>query len=222
MKILIYGASLQAQQLRFYVESENRGTVAAFVVDREYKERKFGEEATLDGLSIISFEDACRMYPRETPIAVSVVDYGHMMQDRARIFALCRAAGFELFTFISNRACVYATAIGAGTIIYPNCTVSYGVELGEGAFLEVGVTIAHHTKVGRYNFFAPASTVCGAVSIGNYNFFGASCTILNGGQIGNKVLVGAGAVVGNAEDRTVYLPARTARWHGTSDEMKLR
>lgn len=43
-----------------------------------------------------------------------------------------------------------------------------------------------------------------------------------GSQIGSKVLIGAGAVVGSVEDGAVYLPARTARWHGTSDEMKLR
>lgn len=215
-KVVIYGIRQQAQQLCFYIENEGCAEVAAFVVDREYRTCE-----SLCGRPVVCFEDAVIQYPpQEYKMAVSFA-YQHMIHDREEKCLKSKQAGYQLFTFVSCHATVFAESIGEGVIIYPGCNIAYGVALGDGNFLEAGVTIAHHTRVGNWNFFAPAATVCGNVTMGDHNFIGASATVIGSAIIGNEVLAGAGAVVHNAENQEVYLPARTVKWHGTSSEMKI-
>lgn len=215
-RILIYGFHQQAEQLCFYIENEGRAEVAAFVADREY--------LTADevcGRPVVCFEDALTRYPPEThKMAVSFA-YQHMVRDREEKCLKSRRAGYELYTFVSQYASVFAKSVGEGVIIYPGCHIGYGVEIGDGNFFETGVTIAHHTKIGDWNFFAPASAVCGSVTIGSHNFIGAHATVLHDAVLGEEVLVGAGAVVRFGEDHAVYLPGRAVKWHGKSTDMKI-
>lgn len=214
--VLIYGFHHQAEQLCFYIENEGCGTVAAFVADREYR-----TVDTLCGRPVVCFEDALTFYPPEDyKMAVSFA-YQHMIHDRKEKSLKSKQAGYQLFTFVSKYAAVFAKSIGEGVIVYPGCNIAYGVELGDGNFLETGVTIAHHTKVGSWNFFAPAVTVCGDVTIESYNFFGANSTVFSSAVIGSEVLIGAGAVVRMGENQSVYLPGRTVKWHGKSSEIKI-
>lgn len=215
-KVLIYGIKQQAQQLCFYIENENCAEVSAFVVDKEYQTCQ-----NLCGHPVVCFEDAVVQYsPQTHKMAVSFA-YQHMIHDREEKCLKSQQAGYQLFTFVSRYTTVFAKSIGEGVIIYPGCHIAYGVTVGDGNFFETGVVIAHHTNIGNWNFFAPSAAICGDVAIGDHNFFGANCTVMNSGKIGSEVIVGAGAAVRDAENHSVYFPARTVKWHGTSSEMKI-
>lgn len=215
-KVLIYGFHQQAKQLCFYIENEGSGEVAAFVFDREYQTVQ-----ELCGHPVVCFEEALNRYPPgEYKMAVSFA-YQHMISDREEKCLKSRQAGYQLFTFVSRYATVFAKSIGESVIIYPGCNIACGVEIGDGNFFETGVTVAHDTKIGPWNFFAPSATVCGDVSIGDHNFIGANATVIGNAVLGSKVLISAGAVVRNTEDGGVYLSARTVKWHGKSSEMKI-
>lgn len=216
-QILIYGFHQQAKQLCFYMEHEGQGKVAAFVADRPF----LPERRELMGRPIVAFDEVSALYPPpEYKFAVSFA-YQHMIRDREEKSRMCVQAGYQLFTFISRYAAVFAKSVGEGVIIYPGCNIACGVELGDGNFLETGVTVAHDTKIGDWNFFAPAAVVCGDAFIGDHNFIGANATVIGSAFLGSGVLVGAGAVVRRAEDNGVYLPARTVPWHGKSSEIKI-
>lgn len=216
--VLIYGFHQQAEQLCFYIENEGRAEVDAFVTDREYRtaDEVFGKP-------VVCFEEALERFPpRDYKMAVSFA-YQRMIHDREEKCLKSREAGYQLYTFVSQYASVFARSVGEGVIIYPGCHIAYGVEIGDGNLFEIGVTVAHHTVIGAWNFFGPSAAVCGDVTIGSHNFIGANATVFSGAILGEDVLVGAAAAVhrGAAENGAVYLPARTVKWHGTSGEMKI-
>lgn len=216
VNLLIYGIKQQAQQLCFYVESEGCAKVAAFVVDPEYK-----TISELNGHPVITFQEALELYPpSDYEFAVSFA-YQRMVHNRKEKLLKCKRAGYRLFTFISRHALCFATSVGEGNIIYPGACIEYGVTIGDGNIIDHNVLIGHHSTIGNWNYITAMSAVCGSVTIGENNFLGANCTVMDSGKIGNEVLVGAGAVVRETEDKGVYMPARTVKWHGTSDEIKI-
>ena len=56
--VLIYGFKRQAEQLRYYIENEGCAHVAAFLADKGFQ-----TVDALQGLPVISFEDALKNYP---------------------------------------------------------------------------------------------------------------------------------------------------------------
>lgn len=219
--ILIFGNAQQACQLRRYIEDEQYGNIAAFVLESSYKEKKWPDLTEQDGLPVLTLEQAVRQFPPEThEMAVSLA-YGNMVRDRQRACEAAEEAGYALTTFVSSHAHVFAKSVGPGTIIYPGCTVGHNVVLGKGNFLEIGVSIAHDTTVGDYNFFAPSATICGDVQIGCHNFIGSHATVISWGKLDYDVLVAAGALVRETESNGVYFPARTVKWHGVSSDIQI-
>lgn len=216
VNLLIYGIKMQAQQLCYYAELEGAARVVAFVVDSEYQ-----TITELNGHPVITFEEAVKQYPSsEYEFAVSFA-YQHMVHDREEKSKKCKNAGYRLFTFISKSALCYSNDIGEGCIIYPGACIEFGAVIGDGNIIDHNVLVGHGSHIGNWNYITAMTTICGEVSIGEHNFLGANCTVMDSAKIGNEVIVGAGAVVRNAEDGSVYFPARTVKWHGNSSEIKI-
>ena len=216
VNLLIYGIKMQAQQLCYYAELEGAARVVGFVVDAEYQ-----TITELNGHPVITFEEAVKQYPSsEYEFAVSFA-YQHMVHDREEKSKKCKNAGYRLFTFISKSALCYSNDIGEGCIIYPGACIEFGAVIGDGNIIDHNVLVGHGSHIGNWNYITAMTTICGEVSIGEHNFLGANCTVMDSAKIGNEVIVGAGAVVRNAEDGSVYFPARTVKWHGNSSEIKI-
>lgn len=220
-QIIIYGCALQAQQLRNYIEMENQGNIAAYVVDDVYKKENLPDIQQINGLPLICFSEMLANYaPQDVMIANSLA-YSHMVEDRERVHRQCKANGYQMFTFLSKASHVYAAQVGEGTIIYPGCTIGHNVILGEGNFFEIGATIAHDSVIGSFNFFAPNAIMCGGIHMEHNCFVGAGAVIINGGIIKHHALIAAGTVVRNAEAESVYFAPRAVKWHGESSDIKI-
>lgn len=203
-KVIIYGVSQQAQQIKTYIEKEDCAEVSAFVVDAEYKNC---EEVL--GLPVYAFGDAVKQFPPAQYEMVLSFGYRNMVKNREDKFEACKRCGYTLYTFISQKADVYTEDIGEGSIIYPHVFLAPFTRVGKGAFLENGVSIAHHTRVGDFVFCAPRAVVCGDVSIGDHCFLGSNCTVINSIKLSERTLVAAGARVSrNTKAGTICWAAR--------------
>ena len=189
-KVIIYGISHQAQQLKYLLEAENAADICAFVVDAEYNTTN-----EILGLPVYNFEGIEQFFPPDMYMIVLSFGYRNMVKNRQEKFMACKEKGYQLYTYISNKATVLTEQIGEGSLVYPMCFIAPFVSLGKGNFLENGTSIAHHTEIKDFCFFAPNTSICGDVKIESNCFFGSNCTVAGSAHIEERTLVAAGAVL---------------------------
>jgi sugar O-acyltransferase (sialic acid O-acetyltransferase NeuD family) len=89
----------------------------------------------------------------------------------------------------------YDVAIGSGSNILANVSISNSVHIGIGCILYYNVIVAHDSKIGDFVELSPSATLLGRVEIGSFTHIGANATILPDIKIGSNVIIGAGALV---------------------------
>lgn len=100
------------------------------------------------------------------------------------------------FTYVSPYAIIgNFNAIGTGSVLAPNCTVTTNVSLGEGVTLNIGAGLGHDTHVGEFSSIMGRSSITGGVSIGPRSFVGAGAVLIPGISVGSDATIGAGSVV---------------------------
>lgn len=187
-KILIFGMNLQAATLYQLITQEHQGEVVAFLIDPKYKKADY-----FQNLPVITSEEVLQNYPTSDYKICLSFGYKNMVHNREQKFEWCKERGYEIYSFISQKANVYTDQIGEGCNIYPGTTIMPFATIGIGTYIEAGCTIAHHTKIGNFNFIAPGVHFCGDITTGNNCFFGGAAEIINGIEIGPDVFVEAGA-----------------------------
>jgi sugar O-acyltransferase (sialic acid O-acetyltransferase NeuD family) len=85
--------------------------------------------------------------------------------------------------------------VGAGTVVFPNATVSRGVRLGAHVLVNYGATVGHDTSVGDHATISPGAHVGGECDLGPSVLVGSGAVVLQGRRIGEGATVGSGAVV---------------------------
>lgn len=196
---------MQAQTLYEMITQEEQGQVEAFVVDAKYKK----QDVLLD-LPVFQAEQMMKLFPPQDYKVCLSFGYKNMVRNREQKFHQCKQLGYEIFTFISQRANVYTKQIGEGCNVYPGTTLMPFVQVGDGSYIEAGCTIAHHTSIGAFNFIAPGTHFCGDVHTGKNCFFGGACEIVNSCEIGEMSFIAAGAKVARSiPARSVVVPARS-------------
>lgn len=182
-KYVIFGDTHFAERLFEHIRQENEDTVLAFT-----QESAFIEKKELCGLPVIPFERLTDEIKTSFSILIAI-GYSGMNNLRARIFKLCKDAGFEIGSYISKNAIVYSP-VGEGCLVFPGTMIGTNVKTGVCNIFEPCVLMGHDNVIGDFNFFAGRSTFGGYVKIGSNCFVGMTTTVRNDVEIADYTLIG--------------------------------
>ena len=217
-KLVIFGAGDIARLAHHYFTHDSPHEVAAFVVDRAFRQ---GDE--FQGLPLIDAEDATeRFRPSDYDMFVAM-SYAKMNAVRAEKYASMKAAGYRLVSYVSSR-CSYLsqTPPGDNCFILEDNTIQPFVTIGNNVTLWSGNHIGHDATIEDHCFITSHVVVSGHVRIGTRSFIGVNATLRNSITIAPETLIGAGAIImKDTKAKEVYMPERAKRFVKSSDEIDL-
>ena len=216
--IVIFGAGDIARLAHHYLTTDSRRTIAAFVVDRAYR-----QVDTFLGLPLEDAEDAVRRFPPGEYDMFVALSYARMNLLRAEKYRQLKDAGYQLASYVSSR-CTYLAQSppGDNCLILEDNTVQPFVTIGNNVTLWSGNHIGHDSVIADHCFISSHVVVSGHVHVGERSFIGVNATLRNSIRIGPETLIGAGAIVmKDTEPKSVYLPTRAKLFSRTSDQIEL-
>lgn len=217
-KLVIFGAGDIARLAHFYFTSDSEHSVAAFTVDRAFRQAE-----SFEGLPLCDFESVAERFPPSEYGMFVALSYANMNRVRAEKYAQAKARGYALASYVSSR-CTWLTEHPAGDncFVLEDNTVQPFVKIGSDVTLWSGNHIGHDAVIGDHCFISSHVVISGRVHVGDYCFLGVNATIRNGISIASETLVGAGAIVmADTKPKSVYVPERTAVFPRPSDKVKI-
>jgi sugar O-acyltransferase (sialic acid O-acetyltransferase NeuD family) len=216
--LVIFGAGDIARLAWRYFSRDGGRAIAAFTVDRQYRQ---GEK--LLELPLVDFEEVGRDYPPKEFDLFVAMSYKGMNEPRARKYAEARSMGYTLASYVSSR-CSFLTdeAVGDNCFILEDNTIQPFVTIGNDVTLWSGNHIGHDSVIEDHCFISSHVVVSGHVRVGAYCFLGVNATLRNSITLAPRTLVGAGALLmKDTKEGEVFVAARTARFPRTSDQVDL-
>jgi len=217
-KLVIFGAGDIARLAHHYFTHDSPHEVAAFVVDRAFRQ---GD--AFQGLPLIDAEDVTDRFPPSDYDMFVAMSYAKMNAVRAEKYATMKAAGYRLVSYVSSR-CSYLsqTPPGDNCFILEDNTVQPFVTIGNNVTLWSGNHIGHDVTIEDHCFITSHVVVSGWVRIGTRSFIGVNATVRNSITIAAETLIGAGAIImKNTRPKQVYMPERAKLFPKSSDEIDL-
>ncbi len=217
-KLVIFGAGDIARLAHHYFTHDSPHEVAAFVVDRVFRQAD-----AFQGLPLIDAEDVTDRFPPGDYDMFVAMSYAKMNAVRAEKYASMKAAGYRLVSYISSR-CSYLsqTPPGDNCFILEDNTVQPFVTIGNNVTLWSGNHIGHDVTIEDHCFITSHVVVSGWVRIGTRSFIGVNATLRNSITIAPETLIGAGAIImKNTKPKQVYMPERAKLFPKASDEIDL-
>ena len=217
-KLVIFGAGDIARLAHHYFTHDSPHEVAAFVVDRAFRQTD-----SFQGLPLIDAEDVTDRFPPGDYDMFVAMSYAKMNAVRAEKYASMKAAGYRLVSYVSSR-CTYLsqTPPGDNCFILEDNTVQPFVTIGNNVTLWSGNHIGHDVTIEDHCFITSHVVVSGWVRIGTRSFIGVNATLRNSITIAPETLIGAGAIImKNTKPKQVYMPERAKLFPKSSDEIDL-
>lgn len=216
-RLVIFGAGGIARLAHHYFTHDSPHQVAAFVVDR-----RFRQADQFLGLPLADWEDAPRAYPPSEYLMFVALSYAKMNGVRAEKYAAAKAAGYRLASYVSSRCAYLAqTPPGENGFILENCVVQPFATIGSNVTIWTGSCIAHDCVIGDHCFIASHVAVSGNVRVGERSFLGINATVRDSVSIAPQTLVGAGAlIVKDTAPKGVYLSERARLFDKSSDDVE--
>jgi sugar O-acyltransferase (sialic acid O-acetyltransferase NeuD family) len=217
-KLVIFGAGDIARLAHHYFTHDSPHEVAAFVVDRAFRQAD-----AFQGLPLIDAEDVTDRFPPGDYDMFVAMSYAKMNAVRAEKYASMKAAGYRLVSYVSSR-CSYLsqTPPGDNCFILEDNTVQPFVTIGNNVTLWSGNHIGHDVTIEDHCFITSHVVVSGWVRIGTRSFIGVNATLRNSITIAPETLIGAGAIImKNTKPKQVYMPERAKLFPKASDEIDL-
>jgi sugar O-acyltransferase (sialic acid O-acetyltransferase NeuD family) len=217
-KLVIFGAGDIARLAHHYFTHDSPHEVAAFVVDRAFRQ---GD--AFQGLPLVDAEDVTDRFPPSDYDMFVAMSYAKMNAVRAEKYATMKAAGYRLVSYVSSR-CSYLsqTPPGDNCFILEDNTVQPFVTIGNNVTLWSGNHIGHDVTIEDHCFITSHVVVSGWVRIGTRSFIGVNATVRNSITIAAETLIGAGAIImKNTRPKQVYMPERAKLFPKSSDEIDL-
>jgi sugar O-acyltransferase (sialic acid O-acetyltransferase NeuD family) len=215
---VIFGAGDIARLAHHYFTHDSPHEVAAFVVDRAFRQ---GD--AFQGLPLVDAEDVTDRFPPSDYDMFVAMSYAKMNAVRAEKYATMKAAGYRLVSYVSSR-CSYLsqTPPGDNCFILEDNTVQPFVTIGNNVTLWSGNHIGHDVTIEDHCFITSHVVVSGWVRIGTRSFIGVNATVRNSITIAAETLIGAGAIImKNTRPKQVYMPERAKLFPKSSDEIDL-
>jgi sugar O-acyltransferase (sialic acid O-acetyltransferase NeuD family) len=217
-KLVIFGAAYIARLAHYYFTRDTGYEVAAFTVDRQYRQMD-----TFCDLPLVDFETVSQLYAPKTHKMFIAVSYTKMNKVRAEKYYQAKSLGYELVSYVSSR-CSFLTdhPVGDNCFILEDNTIQPFVKIGNNVTLWSGNHIGHESIIEDHCFIASHIVISGHVHIHPYCFIGVNATLRNSITIAPGTLIGAGAIImGDTIEKGVYLPPRAKLFHKKSDEIEL-
>ena len=216
-KVIIFGTSVFAEVVHFYLTHDSPHKVVAFTANK-----KFINNKKFLGLPIIPFEEIKNKYPPEKYSLFIAIGYQGINKVRAKIFAEAKKKGYELLTYVNSKVTKWEKLhIGENCFIFENVVIQPFVKIGDDVIIWSGNHIGHHTKIGNHCFITSHVVISGSVVVGPYCFLGVNSTIRDGIKIGRECIIGAGSVVlHDTKEKEVYSPKNTKTLPISSDKIK--
>jgi sugar O-acyltransferase (sialic acid O-acetyltransferase NeuD family) len=190
-KLVIVGDSAFAEVAYEYFTRDSDYEVVGFAV-----EESFLKKITLFGLPVVPFETVQeRFSPDEHHVFVAVV-YTQLNRLRRRLYALAKAKGYALASYVSSKAFVWSNVqLGEHCFIFENNVIQPFVRIGNDVVLWSGNHIGHHSVIGDHCFVSSHVVVSGFVEIGEYGFLGVNSTMANNVKIARDCWIGPGVTI---------------------------
>jgi len=218
-KLIIVGTNPLAEIAYEYFTHDSDYTIVGFSVERPFmKSNRFLR------MSLVPFDEIEQHYiPQEHSIFVAL-GYGHMNNDRTRVYLKAKEKGYSIASYISSEAFVWRNVkIGEHCFIFEDNTIQPYVELGNNIVMWSGNHIGHHTKIDDSCFLSSHVVVSGLCNIGKNCFFGVNSTIANGISIGDYCIVGAASnIVKDAVPNKVYIGNPAKEWKDIDEMAEIR
>lgn len=217
-KIVIFGAGDIARLANFYFKNDSAHEVAAFAVDKEYK----NSELFL-GLPLIGLEDLILKFsPSEFKMFIAL-SYAQMNKLRADKFERMKQLGYDLVSYVSTK-CTFLSeeSVGENCFILENNTIQPFVKIGNNVTLWSGNHIGHDSVIEDNCFISSHVVISGHCRVGKNTFIGVNSTIAHNIKIAPKCLIGAGSVITkDTVEKGVYVPQKSILLEKNSDQIKI-
>ncbi len=217
-KLVIFGAGDIARLAHYYFTRDSQHEVAAFTVDRQYRQYE-----TFLNLPLVDFESVVSLYPPQEFKMFVAVSYTKMNKVRAAKYVRAKELGYVLASYVSSH-CTYLSdqPVGDNCFILEDNTIQPFVKIGSDVTLWSGNHIGHDSTIGDHVFIAAHIVVSGHVTVGDYCFIGVNATLRDSINVAPRTLIGAGAVImKDTVEAGVYLPQRAVLFEKKSDEIAM-
>jgi sugar O-acyltransferase (sialic acid O-acetyltransferase NeuD family) len=216
-ELVIFGTGDIAELAYFYFSSDSAHRVAAFTVDGAYL-----KESSFCGQPVVAFEEIARQFPPGEHAAFAALSYSRLNAIRAEKCASLKAAGYELVSYVSSHATVFADlTAGENCFILEDNTIQPRVRIGRNVTLWSGNHIGHHSVIEDDVFVSSHVVISGGVTIGTGSFLGVNSTIRDNVTIGKRCVLGAGSIIlTDAPDESVFAATATERSRVPSSRLR--
>ena len=216
-KVVIFGTSVFAEIVYFYLTHDSPNQVIAFTVHEKFMDKK-----KFLGLPVVPFETIEKKYPPEKYTMFIAVGYQKMNKPRAKIFREAKNKGYKLLTYVNSKVTKWGKLdIGENCFIFENNVIQPFVKIGNDVIMWSGNHVGHGTEIGDHCYISSHVVISGFVKIRPYCFFGVNSTIRDSITIEKECVIGAGSVIlESTKEREVYTPGGTKPIAITSDKLK--
>jgi sugar O-acyltransferase (sialic acid O-acetyltransferase NeuD family) len=153
--------------------------------------------AEINGHRVMRFAEFHKEDAERKSFTVAIAD----SRTRQRLSEICKAAGIDWLTHVSQRALqLDGVTLGEGAIVSPFATLGSNAKVGKGFFGDIYSCVNHDCILGDWVTLAPYANVNGNVHIGDHAYIGSGALLRQGSadhplRIGDGAIVGMGAVV---------------------------
>lgn len=187
--LVIFGDTQFAERLSKYIIMEGVDSVCAFT-----QEERFMTRTEINGISVIPFEKLGATLKEDFSVILGI-GYTKMNTLRAKLYNLCKKAGYEVGSYISSKALVYTDEIGEGTFVCPGVVIGPDCRLGKGNYIASSAVLTHDNTLGDFNFISTNAVFGGFAKVEDNCFIGLHSTIKDDVTIACDNLIGASANV---------------------------
>jgi sugar O-acyltransferase (sialic acid O-acetyltransferase NeuD family) len=190
-KVIIFGTSIFAELVHFYLTHDSPYDVVAFTAHENHiKENDF------KGLPVVPFEKIEEYYPPSEYDMFVAIAYTKINKIRAQIFYEAKKKGYYLISYINSKVTKWEKFdMGENCFIFENVVIQPYVKIGNNVIIWSGDHIGHHTTIKDHCFITSHVVISGNVVVDEYSFLGVNSTIRDGITIGKKNVIGAGSVI---------------------------
>lgn len=191
-KVVIFGIQDFAVLAHFYLKEDSPHEVVAFTVTQEY----MPQEAILEGLPVVPFEELENLYPPKEYVFFAPMSHRKMNKLRETIYIQAEKKGYTMISYVSSKATVFSNVqIGKNCFILEDNTIQPFVTIGNNVVLWSGNHIGHHSVIKDHVLFTSHVVLSGHCVVEPYCFFGVNATLRDGLHFAEGTLVAMGACV---------------------------
>jgi sugar O-acyltransferase (sialic acid O-acetyltransferase NeuD family) len=205
--LVLIGACEFAQIALEYFTHDSPYEVVAFSVERSHL-----DQAEIEGLPVVPYEDLEGLYPPEEFDVFVAIPSSQLNRLRTRFYLDARQKGYRFATYVSSRAFVWRNAtIGENTFIFELNVIQPFVSVGNNCVLWSVNHIGHRTVIRDHVFIASHAVISGYCDIGEGCFIGVNSTFNDHVTVAPYCIIGSGALIASdtvAERIYVSSPAR--------------